>query len=167
MVGRTCQIVCQKMSTVGLRIPHKVHYNGHTETWVNEKQSTIFLNPEDRKSKMLAQQTMQHLLLHEIGHIFVKKFITRKIKKDPEFAKLFGDLTKHYRRKLTRITTKGDFISNYAQVHPEDNFCEVFAVYCSHEGKIRKVYKHLKKARKSHVVRKQAYWVHKFIKKLR
>lgn len=167
MVGKTSEIVCQKMSNLGISIPHKVHYNGHTETWVSEKKSTIFLNPEDRKSKMLAQQTMQHLLAHEIGHIFVKKFITKKTKKDPEFTKLFGDLTKHYRRKLTRIATSCDFISNYAQVHPEDNFCEVFAVYCTHEGKIRKVYKRIKKAKKSKKVRKQVYWIHKFVRELR
>ena len=166
MVGKTSQIVCQKMSNLGLTIPHKVHYNGHTETWVSEKQNTIFLNPEDRKSKMLAQQTMQHLLLHELGHIFARKFIKRKTRKDPAVITLFGDMTKHYRRKLTRITTKDDFISNYAQVHPEDNFCEVFAVYCAHEGKIRKVYKHLKKQKKSKRVRKQVLWIHRFVKEL-
>jgi len=109
---------------------------------------------------------MQHLLFHELGHIFVYRYISTKIKKDPNFAALFGDLTKRYRRKLSRLRTHSDFISNYAQSHPEENFCEVFAVYCAHEGKIRKVYQHLKKQKKSAKVNKQAHWIHKFVKEI-
>ncbi|MEM4248605.1 MAG: putative zinc-binding metallopeptidase, partial [Candidatus Nanoarchaeia archaeon] len=123
--------------------------------------------PEDRKSKVLAQQSMQHLLFHELGHIFVYRYVPRSLKKDTEFKALFGDLTKQYRRKLSRLRTHPDFISNYAQSHPEENFCEVFAVYCAHEGKIRKMYEHLKKHKKSDKVKKQAFWIHKFVKKVR
>lgn len=164
---RTSQIVSRKMSSLGLRIPYRLWRTDCTETFVNECKRTIVINPEDRKSKVLAQQSIQHLLFHELGHIFVHKFIKRKIKKDPAVVKLFGDMTKTYRRKLSRLRTHSDFISNYAQSHPEENFCEVFAVYCAHEGKIRKVYKHIKKAKKSHMVKKQVYWIHKFVKELR
>lgn len=164
---RTSQIVNEKLENLELRIPYKLCRTICTETFVDECTRHIVLNPEDRKSKVLAQQTMQHLLLHELGHLFVRRFITRKIKKKPKFILLFGDLTKVYRRKLSRIRTSRDFISNYAQAHPEENFCEVFAVYCAHEGKIRKVYKHLKKAKKSKHVRNQVRWIHKFVKRLK
>ncbi len=165
MVFRTSLIVDQKLSNIGLNIPYKLQRTC-VETFVKEQRSRVFLNPEDRKSKVLAHQSMQHLLFHELGHIFVYRYISTKIKKDPNFAALFGDLTKQYRRKLSRLRTHPDFISNYAQSHPEENFCEVFAVYCAHEGKIRKVYKHLKKQKKSAKVNKQAHWIHQFVKEI-
>lgn len=164
---RTSQIVTSKLGTLGITIPHKLCRTFVTETWVNERTKKVFLNPKDSKSKMLANQTRQHLLLHELGHIFVHRFINIHLRKNPEFVELFGDFSKFYRRKFARIKTNKDFISTYAQVHPEDNFCEVFAVYCAHEGKIRKVYKHLKKSKKSKRVRKQVYWIHKFVRELR
>ena len=164
---RTSQIVDTKLANLELHIPYTLWKTECAETFVDEYKRHIVLNPNDRKSKVLAQQSIQHLLMHELGHIFVLKFIKRAIKNDPEFKALFGDLTKAYRRKLLRIRTSRDFISNYAQSHPEENFCEVFAVYCGHEGKIRKVYKHLKKLKKSHKVWKQVYWMHKFVKNLK
>jgi len=164
---RTSEVVNEKLANLELRIPYRIWRTECAETFVDEYKRLIVINPEDRKSKVLACQSIQHLLLHELGHIFVLKFIKKKIKKDPEFRALFGDLTKAYRRKLARLRTSPHFISNYAQSHPEENFCEVFAVYCNHEGKIRKVYKHLKKLKKSKRVRKQVYWIHKFIKKLK
>jgi len=165
MVFRTSLLVDQKLSNIGLSMPYRLKRTC-LETFVRAQQKLIFLNPEDRKSKVLAHQSMQHLLFHELGHIFVYKFVSRKLKKDTEFAALFGDLTKQYRRKLSKSRKHPDFISNYAQSHPEENFCEVFAVYCAHEGKIRKVYKHLKKQKKSAKVKKQAYWIHNFVKEI-
>lgn len=164
---RTSLLVDQKIFNLGLRLPYRLWRTDCAESFVNEHKRLVVINPEDRKSRILAKQSMQHLLLHELGHIFVHRFINRQIKKDVEFIALFGNLSKHYRRKLSRLKTHQDFISNYAQVHPEDNFCEVFAVYCADEGKIRKVYKHLSKLKKSDKVRAQMLWLHRFVKELK
>jgi len=159
-------VVDQKLSGMGLRLPYKLWQTDCAETWVSEHKGHIHLNPHERTLRIFAHRSVEHLLLHELGHIFVHSYLPRKVKTDEKFVALFGGIMKHYRRRLGRVKSSPDFISNYAQVHPEDNFCEVFAIYCRFEGKIRKIHKWLRKHRKSQKVKKQVCWLHAYLKLL-
>jgi hypothetical protein len=152
-----------KLAKLGLKVNYKLCRTKH-ESVTEEIRNTIHLNPKDSKSSALAAQNMQHFLLHEIGHIFVRTKIPLKIKKRKEVIDLFGDLIKRYRRRQGRIKTSPDFISNYAQVQPRDNFCEVFAVYCAFEGDIKAIFRFLKQHKKSGKVKAQVLWLSRFLK---
>jgi hypothetical protein len=79
---------------------------------------------------------------------------------------LFGDLIKRYRRRQGRIQASPDFISNYAQVQPRDDFCETFAVYANLNGDIRKIRAFLKKGGKGPKVLKKMLWISRIVKNI-
>ena len=177
---RTKNIANEKLCNLGIKMPCKVWHLHKGESWSCSKfckrnhVHVVHLNPLDVKaptrntpghvrSPTLAVQSLQHLLLHEYGHIFFCKFVR---KKDATTIKeLFGDVTKGYKRNIKIKRNSPDFISTYAQVHPEDNFVEVFAVYVGFCGDMHKVRKFLKQKKKSDKVLKQMQWIDKFVKK--
>jgi len=161
---RVRKIVDTKLAAVGLNIKYKIRTLSEGESYASNDRHVIYINPLDAKSKMMARQNLRHILFHEVGHIFANDNFTKKIKRDPKFLALFGDLTKHYRRDMRKKFKHIDFVSTYAQVHPSDNFCEAFAVYCTFEGNLKDIFKHIKK--RAEKVRKQMYWIKKFIKQM-
>jgi len=160
----TTSRVNRKLAKLRLHFDYNIK-KAKLESWSSRDGKIIYLNPEDRKSRMMAKESQQHILLHELGHIFVIKH--KRLKKDPEVIKLFGNLNSPYRRNLSRKYENSDFISHYAQVHPEDNFAEVFAVYANYEGRMKQIEEMLKKNHKSRKVLGQFLWLHKLIKKLK
>jgi len=152
------------LSKLDLSFKYKIRKT-KDESWSSHNCKFVYLNPDDRKCSMMAEESELHILLHELGHIFVEKH--KKIKKDPNVIKLFGDMRKFYRRDLSRKHENPDFISHYSQVHPEDNFVEVFAVYTKNEGNMKKIRKLLTKKHKNQKVLKQFIWLDKFIKSLK
>lgn len=150
----------RKLAKIGLHFNYKIRKTKE-ESWSSHNTRTIYLNPNDRKSSMMADQSELHILLHEFGHIFVAKHAY--IKKIPEVILLFGDMRKFYRRDLSKRYENPDFISHYAQVHPEDNFAEVFAVYAHYGGSLKKLETFCRKNHKSKKVFKQFLWLHRFL----
>ena len=112
----------------------------------------------------MARQNLQHVLLHEYGHVFFCRYVRKK--EDAKLKELFGDVDKKYKRNMKKKFNDPDFISTYAQVHPEDNFCEIFAVYISFCGDMTAIKKFLKQKKKSNKVLKQFLWLDKFVKKM-
>jgi hypothetical protein len=161
---RVKKIVDKKLAAMGLHIKYKIRTLSEGESYSSNRSHVVYINPIDAKSKMMARQNLQHILFHEVGHIFANDNFTKKIKKDPKFFALFGDLTKHYSRDMRKKFRHIDFVSTYAQVHPSDNFCEAFAVYCTFEGNLKEIFKHVRK--NSEKVRKQMRWINKFIKQM-
>jgi hypothetical protein len=162
---RLRKIVDAKLAKLGLKINYKLCGTKH-DSVTEEIRNTIHLNPKDSKSSALAAQNMQHLLLHEIGHILVRTKIPVKIKRNQKVMALFGDLIKRYRRRQGRIQASPDFISNYAQVQPRDDFCETFAVYANLNGDIRKIRAFLKKGGKGPKVLKKMLWISRIVKNI-
>jgi hypothetical protein len=158
-------VVDRKLANIGLKFDYKLWRLEKGESWAS-RSHIVHINAEDKYSTMMGGQCLRHILLHEIGHLFIHDYITPEVKKSPEFIALFGDLTKFYRRNMKRKFEDADFISHYAQVHPEDNFCEVFACCCRFEGNLKEIFKHLEERRKSGKVKKQILWISKFIKQL-
>lgn len=161
---RVRKAVDTKLAAMGIPIKYKIRTLNEGESYSSNRSHVIYINPIDAKSKMMAQQNLQHILFHEIGHIFAHDNFTRDIKRDPKFLALFGDLTKHYRRDMRKKFKHVDFVSTYAQVHPSDNFCEAFAVYCTFEGDLKEIFKHVRKSAEK--VRKQMRWIKKFIRQM-
>jgi hypothetical protein len=160
---RTKRIVDGKLRKLGIKVKYKIWREKYEESWVYERGHVVHLNPNDRKSHSLAIETMEHLLLHEIAHIMFTDYVTMKVRKGEEARKLFGDLTKTYRRSLQRKRDSKDYISTYAQVHPEDNFAEVFAFFVNFEGDLKRIRKILNRIGKNNRVLKQMFWVRDFL----
>ncbi len=165
---RTKNIVNRKLINLGIDLSYRVCplYDG--ESWSCDRckkkhKHIVHLDSKDATSRMLAMQNLQHLLLHETGHIFLCTTV-RKVK-DPCLKKLFGDINKEYTRDMRFKHRSSDFISTYAQAHPEDNFCEVFAVYVGFCGDMQKIKKFLRQKKKSDKVLQQFIWMDKFVKK--
>ena len=156
------KIVDTKLAKLGIKLSYKL---GRTksESGTSRKTRTIYLNPLDAKYKDLARHDMQHLLMHETGHVLLYD-VPLRVQKSPEFVLLFGDVVKAYRRKQGKVKTSPDFISNYAQVQPRDNFCEVFAVCCAFEGNLKATFRFLKQHKKSGKVKAQVLWLSRFLK---
>lgn len=169
-----------KLCKLGIKLRYKVQHLHKGESRSCSKfcrrnhAHVIHLNPLDIiaptkdtpghiRSPALAIQTIQHLLLHEMGHVFFCKFVRKN--DAAKVRELFGDVAKGYERDIKIKHNSPDFISTYAQVHPEDNFVEVFAVYVNFCGNMQKVRKFLKQEGKSNKVFKQMQWIDKFIKK--
>ena len=158
-----------KLKRLGIRLKCKVWRLAKGESWSCSKdckrkhKHIIHINPQDVNSRMLVAQSLQHLLLHEYGHIFFCKYVRKK--KDAKLKELFGDVDKKYKRDMKKKFITPDYISTYAQVHPEDNFCEVFAIYVHFEGDMKEIRKFLKQKKKSGKVLKQFIWMDKFVKK--
>jgi len=164
---QTKRIVNRKLRKIGIKVHYRLWKEKYEESWVYEHGHVVHLNPDDRRSSTLAIESMEHLLLHEIAHIVVNDYLLKKIKGSEEAQKLFGDLTRRYRRDLKRKYKNKDFISTYAQVHPEDNFAEVFAVFANLEGDFKKIRKFLRKSRKSNLVLKQMFWMRDFLESIK
>ncbi len=176
---KTKEIANEKLCKLGIKLKCKVWHLHEGESWScntfcrKSHAHVIHLNPLDVKaptkstpgnvnSPTLARQTMQHLLLHEMGHVFFCKCVR---KKDAVRVKaLFGDVAMRYKRDISIKRNSPDFISTYAQVHPEDNFVEVFAVYVGFCGDMQKIRKFLKLKKKSDKVLKQFIWMDKFVR---
>ena len=154
----------KKLAKLGIKLDYTLHLNWKEETGTDTPRHAIYINPDDTRCKTLAMQNMQHLLLHEIGHVFLHTYVTNKIRKNPEFKALFGDTIKGYRRKRGRMKTSPDFISNYAQVQSRDDFCETFAVYVAFEGNMRKIKAFLRQRKKGPKVLKKVIWIRRFVK---
>lgn len=167
---KTKCITHEKLCSLGVKLNCRIWRLREGESWSCNKfckrhhAHVIHLNPQDVKSRMLARQNLQHLLLHEYGHVFFCRCVRRK-EKIAKLKELFGDVSKGYKRDMSKKFIEPDFISTYAQVHPEDNFCEVFAVYVSFCGNMREIRKFLKQKKKSDKVLKQFIWLDRFIKK--
>lgn len=166
---RTKNVTNEKLCSLGIEMPCRIWYLHKGESWSCSKNCTkkhahiVHLNPQDIKSRMLAMQNLQHLLLHEVGHIFFCECVRKK--ENTRLKELFGDVDKGYKRDMKKKFNSPDFISTYAQVHPEDNFCEVFAVYVNFEGDMKGIRKFLKQKGKSDKVLKQMQWIDRFVKK--
>ncbi len=164
MFDVTKQKVDSKLDKIGLQFKFKLRRLKEGESYATRNYKTIFLNPEDRKCKWLAIQTEEHVLLHEIGHIVDYRYIKKSmVNKDPTFVELFGNVKRCYRRDMDKKFHDKYFISDYAQVHPADDFAEVFAVYANLEGNMSRIKKYLQKKRKNRIVYKQFVWLNKFI----
>ena len=177
---KTRCVANEKLCSLGINLKCRVWHLHEGESWScntfckKSHAHIIHLNPLDVKaptkatpgnvrSPTLAIPTMQHLLLHEMGHVFFCKCIR---KKDLASVKrLFGDVCQTYKRSMGKKFNSPDFISTYAQVHPEDNFVEVFAVYAGFYGDMKAIKKFLKQKKKSDKVLKQFLWLDKFVRK--
>ena len=165
---RLRKIADAKLAKLGLNIDYKLHYLKKGESGTNASKYTIYINPRDRSSKWLAVQSLQHLLLHEIGHIIAYDHLIRgkRLSRKPEVRDLFGDISKFYRRNLHIKRHNPDFISTYAQVHPREDFCETFAVYANLGGDIRKIKAFLKKRGTGPKVLKKMLWINGIVKNI-
>jgi hypothetical protein len=179
VLEKTKQIANEKLCSIGIKLKCKVWHLHKGESWScdtfcrKSHAHIIHLNPLDVKaptkttpgnvnSPTLARQTMQHLLLHEMGHVFFCKQVMKR--KDPTLLKLFGNVSQRYKRDMSKKFNSPDFISTYAQVHPEDNWVEVFAVYAGFCGDMQKIKKFLKQKKKNNKVLKQFIWMDRFVR---
>ena len=160
MFQRVREDADEKLAEIGLQFNYRLRKT-KSESWSTRNAKMVYLNPEDRKSSLMADESELHVLLHECGHIFVAKH--KSIKNDPIVLGLFGDMRKPYRRDLSRKEDNPDFISHYAQVHPEDNFAEVFGIYAKNGGNLKAIRTLLRKKRKSRKVLRQFLWLHRFL----
>lgn len=97
----------------------------------------VYLDSEDvgPGASDLAFSTQSYLYLHELGHHFQEKLLTRKQRKD--LYALFGDLDAPYVRECDEDANERSFVSDYAMVHPMDDFSETFAVILYHRMRER------------------------------
>ncbi|KKQ35387.1 MAG: hypothetical protein US50_C0016G0017 [Candidatus Nomurabacteria bacterium GW2011_GWB1_37_5] len=153
----------KKLAKIGLNLKYKIQNEKKGESWTKSGH-IIKINKIDAKSRWMAVQSIEHILLHEIGHILLQDFVTKKMQKDKKVYDLFGDLSKGYIRNLKTKHQHPDFISTYAQVHPRDNFCEAFAVYAKFEGNIALIKDFLKERKKGIKVLNQMIWIKSLIK---
>ncbi len=160
MFSATIKRADQKLAKIGLHFAFEIRRTKR-ESWLAGDGKTIYLNPEDRKVAMLAEESELHIVLHECGHILLDK--NPSIKENPEALSLFGDLNVPYRRNLSQKRESPDFISHYAQVHPEDNFAEAFAVYANNEGSLKKLRILVRNKHKSKIVMEQFLWLRRFL----
>ncbi|QQG40055.1 MAG: putative zinc-binding metallopeptidase [Candidatus Aenigmatarchaeota archaeon] len=160
---RTRASVDRKLEALGLSAKYKMYRLGRGESWCSERRRVLHINQRDADSRMMARQSIDHVVLHELGHVFSYEN-KAKLGRNAKARRLFGNIYKHYRRNMKPKRNSPDFISTYAQVHPADNFAEVFGVYVHFGGDMKKVGKFLRSGGKSGVVMKQFRWLAGFVK---
>jgi hypothetical protein len=90
------------------------------------KPDRIGLDPLDAEWRGMAVRSRAFLYLHELGHLFAEKILTRRERAG--LTGLYGDYDQHYRRNMRPDSDRRSFVSSYARVHPADDFAETFAV---------------------------------------
>jgi hypothetical protein len=96
------------------------------ESFHDERDGTIGLNPADARKPYAAFRSRPYLLIHELGHAFATCCLTARDKRRLE--PLFGDCDRPYRRGPKPRRCGADFVSRYAETHPAEDFAETFAV---------------------------------------
>lgn len=152
-----------KLRRLGIPLSYTVGFTGE-ESGTDDK-NHVSLRPEDRLSHNFHDKSPLHLMLHELSHVFLNTYVLKKqsIVNDPEVRRLFGDLTKPYKRKPGPKNNQPVYVSRYAQSHPEEDFAEIFAIYAKNDGDMNKIRHQLRVDGKSSHVYKQLEWMDKFI----
>lgn len=111
----------------GVRV--KIEEQGRVSGYYNWK---VYLDINDvgPGNSDLTYSTKSYLYLHELGHHFQEKLLTKKQRKS--LRPLFGNLDAPYRRVFDDASPDCLFVSPYAKVHPMDDFSETFAVFLYH-----------------------------------
>lgn len=166
VLSRAKAAVNARLEKIGLKLPYNIVITDKESYSAEEGSKTIHINPEDAESENLAIKNLEYLILHELGHLFVMNHVSERLKYDEGVQDLFGDMSKFYRRALKSMEEgdKPDFISKYAQAHPEDNFCEVFAVLMYHDGDLETAKDYAERHHKNQHVIDQLIWMDRFIK---
>jgi len=162
-LGRYRVEIDKKLEALGIKMKYRLWQTSSSESWSSESRHIIGINPADVRSKWLAVQTIRHIILHEIGHLFMHDH-RRAILKDAWARKLFRDLSVHYRRDMGRKLHSPSYISTYAQVHPADDFAETFAVYVDLGGDAKELARFMRRRKKSRWVEAKFWWLGRFIR---
>ncbi len=96
------------------------------ESFHDERNDTIGLNPADARKPYAAFRSRPYLLIHELGHQFAASCLTAGDKRRLE--PLLGDYDRPYRRGPRPRRCGPDYVSRYAATHPVEDFAETFAV---------------------------------------
>ncbi len=97
------------------------------ESFHDERNDTIGLNPADARKPYAAFRSRAYLLIHELGHHFAASCLTRADRRS--LRALFGDYDRPYRRGPKPRRCGPDYVSRYAETHPVEDFAETFAVW--------------------------------------
>ena len=153
-----------KLRRLGIPLRYTIGFT-KAESGTDDK-NHITLNPEDRLSRNFVDKTPLHLMLHELSHVFLNQYVLKKpnVVSDPVVRRLFGDLTKPYKRKPGPKKNHPAYISKYGQMHPEEDLAEIFADYVMSDGDMNKIRHRLRLNGKGAIVYKQLEWMDKFIK---
>jgi hypothetical protein len=107
------------------------------ESFHDERNNTIGLNPADVRKPFAAFRSRPYLLIHELGHHFGATCLTAADKR--RLAPLFGDYDRPYRRGPRPKRCGPDYVSRYAATHPVEDFAETFAVLLWRDWKPQRV----------------------------
>jgi hypothetical protein len=96
------------------------------ESYHDVRNNCIGLNPRDVRRPFAAVHRRPYLLIHELGHAFAERWLTRSQRRN--LAPVFGDYDAPYRRAPKPARADADHVSRYAMTHPAEDFAETFAV---------------------------------------
>ena len=96
------------------------------ESFHDSRTWSIGLNPSDVRKPYAAFHTRSYLLVHELGHHFAERSLSRSRRRG--LRATFGDYDAPYRRLPKPRAADADHVSRYAMTHPAEDFAETFAV---------------------------------------
>lgn len=163
MLEVTKKRVDERLKSLGILISYSIKFTDDEST-IDKEGRVVYINPKDGKYGGFIHPSSEHLLAHEIGHIYFWHFIPELVTKSAEFQNVFGEVYKHYKRDMTLKHELPYFISTYAQTHPRENFAEVFSVYVTLKGNMRKIRGLLKEENKNQEVLRQFEWLNSYVK---
>ena len=96
------------------------------ESYHDSRTWSIGLNPADVRKPYAAFHTRSYLLVHELGHHFAERSLSRSRRRG--LRATFGDYDAPYRRLPKPRRADADYVSRYAMTHPAEDVAETFAV---------------------------------------
>lgn len=127
---------------IRLRVKVIVSNRKNSESYFDEDKNMIRINIKDIGWKGFPEEgkDIRYIIFHEFGHKIFKKFKIPQLKG----SEIFGEFDKKYDEKrityFRRIHQNPSYVSLYAQTHPEEDFCETFALYFYRKYTGRKTY---------------------------
>lgn len=153
----------KKLRKLGISLDYRIEPSrGGSEA--SDQGQPIRYDSRDARMPDGAESGKLYLLLHELGHKYQTQRISMAVRDSDEFTNLFGRYHKPYRRKPGVKPERSDFISKYAQTHPQETFAEAFSIYALYEGDPKKIADFLRRKKKDSKVLAQISWIDRHIK---
>lgn len=159
------KIADRKLKKLGIHLDYYLKARAGSESSIHG--GTIYWDGRDATGFGAVKKGSLNLLLHELGHKFQTQIMSDADKRREDYVKLFGPYHKVYKRKPGVKPDRPNFISKYAQAHPQEDFAEVFSIYVDMEGDLERIKRFLAKKEKGGAVMAQMQWLDHYVKGLR